>query len=213
MNGGLPLEPSMAASTASEPLPGPPPRYLRAAYISPGEAVLREGRSTRLYHLPGPIVLLLLVALLDYAALAAARGWTPVPGLTRAFGLLPTAPVLDGYSLLGGTELFFALATLAAALWLVGRYLRWMRTVYAVTTNRVIRQRGILSRDFDEIPVTKVRAIEVHQSFGQRILGYGTVRVTSEGVSRIANEEWRGIPRPWEFQKYVDAAAQRYSQR
>lgn len=203
----------MSAPSPSEPLTGPPPKYLRAAYISPGEAILREGRSTRLYHLPAPLVWLAVFAILDYSALAAAHHWPAVPGLTGAFAALPTSPTLGSYTLLGGATLLLGLLTLVVLLWLGVRYLRWMRTVYAVTTNRVIVQRGILSRDFDEIPVTKVRAIDVHQSFGQRLLGYGTVRVTSEGVSRIANEEWRGIPRPWEFQKYVDAAAQRYTQR
>ncbi|MHB8352515.1 MAG: PH domain-containing protein, partial [Thermoplasmata archaeon] len=170
----------MAAPSPTEPVPGPAPKYLRAAYVSPGEGILREGRSTRLFHLPGPLLWLVVLVVLDYSALSAAHGWAPMPGLTGAFAVLPNSPLVGSYSLLGGATLLLLLLTLVGLLWFALRYLRWMRTVYAVTTNRVILQRGILSRDFDEIPVTKVRAIDVHQTFGQRILGYGTVRVTSE---------------------------------
>ncbi|MCI4338447.1 MAG: PH domain-containing protein, partial [Thermoplasmata archaeon] len=102
---------------------------------------------------------------------------------------------------------------LVGLLFLAVRYLKWTRTVYAVTTNRVIVQRGIISRDFDEIPVIKVRAVEVHQSGVDRIFGFGTIRITSEGENRIANEAWRGVPKPWEFQRLVDAAAQKYTNR
>ncbi|MGI0151320.1 MAG: PH domain-containing protein, partial [Thermoplasmata archaeon] len=188
----------------------------RAAYLSSGEGILREGRATRLYYLPAPIFWLIVIGLFDYSALAAqyaSDGWAAFPGLTTFFAGFPAAPKIGAYDLLGWTLLVLAFFTLLLFLWLGIRYLRWRRTIYAVTTNRVIIQRGILSRDFDEIPVTKVRAIEVHQSFPQRMLGYGTIRVTAEGVNRIANEDWKGIPRPWEFQKYVDAAAQRYNQR
>jgi uncharacterized membrane protein YdbT with pleckstrin-like domain len=58
--------------------------------------------------------------------------------------------------------------------------------------------------------VNKVRAVEVHQGILQRLLGYGTVRVTSEGENRIANEAWLGIPKPWEFQRLINGAAEKY---
>jgi len=91
-------------------------------------------------------------------------------------------------------------------LWLVIRYFRWITTVYAVTSRRVIIQRGILGKDFDEIPVGQVRGVDVHQTFGQRLLGYGTVRVSSEGGNRLGNEDWKGIPKPFRFQKLIENA-------
>ncbi|MCI4363180.1 MAG: PH domain-containing protein [Thermoplasmata archaeon] len=187
----------------------PKPKLVKAAYLSPGETVLRESRATRLYFLPGPILLLLVLLGLEYSAVAGARAWPTVPYLSTAF------TSLGNYSsmLLRDVELFFGLLLLLAALFFLVRYLRWMRTVYAVTTNRVIVQRGILSRDFDEIPVIKVRAVEVHQTAFDRLLGFGTVRLTSEGDNKIANEAWRGVPKPWEFQRLVDAAAQKYTNR
>jgi membrane protein YdbS with pleckstrin-like domain len=190
------------------PVQQPKPKYIRQAYLSSDEAILRETRATLLYFLPGPILLLLIFLFLDYEWAVVAWGW---PGSN-----VLTTQLVDLQGVSGGTPfhylgLLLGFITLLAVLFLLVRYLFWMRTAYAVTTSRVIVQRGILSRDFDEIPVTMVRAMDVHQSVGQRILGYGTIKVTSEGENRIANEAWRGIPHPWEFQKLVNAAAERYN--
>ena len=198
-----------------EPAPAvtePPPKYIRAAYLAPGEAILRETRATLLYWLPAPAFWLIVLGAFDYAIASAAWGWPGLPYLTGAFGTL-TSHSLAGHTLLFYVAALFGVLTLGALLWLLYRYLRWISTAYAVTTNRVIVQRGIIARYFDEIPVIKVRAIDVHQSGWQRLLGYGTIRITSEGENRIANEAWRGLPRPWEFQKLADAAAQRYNVR
>jgi len=79
--------------------------------------------------------------------------------------------------------------------------------VYAVTTSRVIIQRGIFSRQLDEIPISQVRAVQINQGLIERLLGFGTVRVTSEQLNPIANEAWRGIPQPFEFQRLINGAA------
>lgn len=199
----------MMAADAEPVYKEPPPRYLRAAYLSPGEAMLRETRATRLYYLPAPVFWLVVVGFLDYAIATARWGWPRVPLVTDAFVWLANEVGAEPMRYLA---YFFAFVSVGLVVWLLVRYLRWMRTVYAVTTNRVIVQRGLVSRDFDEIPVTRVRAVDVHQSGFQRLLGYGTVRISSEGDNRIANEAWRGVPKPWEFSKLVDAAAQRYTQ-
>jgi membrane protein YdbS with pleckstrin-like domain len=192
-------------STPAPAAPAPPPKYIKAVYLGPGEAMLRETRATLLYYLPAPVFWLIVFGILDYAALPSS--WAPgIPYLSPAFHKVPAIPGHASSYLLA----LLGLITLLLVLWLLVRLLLWMKTAYAVTTSRVIVQRGILSRDFDEIPVNKVRAVDVHQSAIQRLLGYGTVRVTSEGENPIANEAWLGIPKPWEFQKLVDAAAQRY---
>jgi len=102
----------------------------------------------------------------------------------------------------------WAILFLVGLLWILIRFLRWISTVYAVTSRRVIVQKGILGRNFDEIPVTQVRGVDVHQSVVQRMLGYGTVRVSSEGGSRVGNEDWEGIPKPFRFQKDIENATQ-----
>jgi hypothetical protein len=184
------------------------PRLVKAAYLSPGETVLRESRATRLYFLPGPILLLLIFGALVYAAYS--PSWLPTfPWLASTFSTLGS----HSSTALHYVQLLLLLLLLISLIFLLVRYLKWMRTVYAVTTNRVIVQRGIVGRDFDEIPVIKVRAVDVHQTAFDRLLGFGTIRISSEGDNRIANEAWRGVPKPWEFQRLVDAAAQKYTNR
>ena len=193
-------------SSPSGAAPGPQPKLLRATYLAGGEALLRETRATALFYLPGPIVTLLVFVFLDFAASASRYSYSGVPWLTTAIHDLPT---VGGYD--SATYVFFPLLllTLLTLLWLLVRYLRWISTVYAVTTHRVIVQKGIFGRDFEEIPIPQVRGVDVHQTFGQRILRYGTVQVSSEGgSSSIGNEEWHGIPRPFDFQRLVEAATQ-----
>ena len=186
------------------------PRLLKAAFLTDQEGLLKETRGTALYYFPGPIFALLIVGVLDLATASVRYGWATVPGLSGALGwaqdhLTSSAP---SYLLT-----FFLIVTLLVVLWLLYRYLKWISTVYAVTTHRVLIQGGIISRDLDEIPVSQVRGVDVHQSGWQRLLGYGTVRVSSEGgAQHLGNEDWRGIPRPFEFQRLIQAANQALGQ-
>jgi membrane protein YdbS with pleckstrin-like domain len=192
----------MAASTPT----GAHPRLLKATYLADREVLLEETRATALFYLPGPIFWLLVLALLDYAAYAVRNSSLPAfPYLTNLFSKGPT---ISGYG--PGTYLLvlFLVLTLIGFLRLVYRYLQWIRTVYAVTSHRVIIQKGILGRNFDEIPIPQVRGIDVHQSILQRIFHYGTVRISSEGGARVGNEDWVGIPRPFQFQRLIESASQ-----
>jgi membrane protein YdbS with pleckstrin-like domain len=182
------------------------PRLLKATYLAEGESLLRETRGTKLFYLPGPIAFILVFGFLTYTTAAAAYGWPNIAALNSVFDKASSA--LHGNYVL----YLFALLLLIGFIWFLARYVRWVRTVYAVTNMRIIVQRGILSRDFDEIPVLQVRGVDVHQTFGNRILGYGTVRVSAEGGRvggmGLGNEDWRGIPKPFEFQKVIENANQ-----
>lgn len=183
------------------------PKLLRLAYLGDQEELLRETRATGMYYFPAPVFWLVIFGLLDFSAASAEYGWTGVPGLTPAFAWLQGA--LGAYR----ADVLWALLLLSliVALWLVVRYLRWSSTVYAVTTHRVIVQRGILGREFDEIPLLQVHGVDVHQSAAQRLLRYGSVRVSAEqgASSSIGNEAWRGIPRPFDFSRIIENASQR----
>ncbi len=181
------------------------PRLLKVGYLADQESLLRETRSTALFYFPAPIFWLLIVGAVTYSSYAAEHtDWPAFPGLT-AFWENSIAPHVSIHDIV----LFWVVIFLLLLLWLLVRYLMWIRTVYAVTTSRVIRQSGILGRDFDEIPIAQVRGVDVHQTVVQRMLGYGTVRVSSEGGSRLGNEDWRGIPKPFEFQRLIEGASPR----
>jgi hypothetical protein len=193
----------MAAPTVA---PRAMPRLLKATYLADQEFLLQETRATALFYFPGPILWLIITGLLLLFSAAPLYGlpqlgpWTNL--LTTLAGWFHQSnSTMETYAVY-----FFLLLVVLGLLRLLVRYLRWIRTVYAVTNRRVIVQRGILGRDFDQIPITQVRGVDVHQSFGQRLLGYGTVRVSSEGGSRLGNEDWRGIPKPFRFQKLIENA-------
>ena len=192
---------------AAAGVPRTMPRLLKATYLADQESLLEETRATALFYLPGPTFAVLVMAVLAYLTGAPMLG---APGLSAYTGLVGGLASL--VSVAPGTlekylTVFFLVLLLASLLWFVARYLRWSSTIYAVTTRRVIIQRGILGREFDEIPVLQVRGVDVRQSFGERLLGYGTLRVSSEGATNLGNEAWEGIPRPFRFQKLVENAA------
>ena len=191
------------ASTAPRSMP----KHLKATYLADQEYLLEETRGTALYYFPGVVLWLLVFGFLALFTATAAYDW---PGqIAHYSGALRT---LAGWVHVDATTfekyLLYVLLFLVfvGLIWLLVRYLRWISTVYAVTSRRVIIQRGILGRDFDEIPVLQVRGVDVRQTAGQRLLGYGTVRVSSEGGSRVGNEDWEGIPKPFRFQKLIEDA-------
>ncbi|MGA9840230.1 MAG: PH domain-containing protein [Thermoplasmata archaeon] len=184
----------------------PMPRLLKATYLADEEFLLEETRATRLYYFPGPILWILITGVLALFSAAYYYGWFHLGAWTTF-----EHDIFGGAAHSVGPRWFliaWGFLFLIGFLWLAVRGLRWVRTVYAVTSNRVIVQTGILGKDFHEIPVTQVRGVDVHQSFGQRILGYGTVRVSSEAGARLGNEDWKGIPKPFRFQKMIEDAGQ-----
>ncbi|MGA7476463.1 MAG: PH domain-containing protein [Thermoplasmata archaeon] len=182
------------------------PKLLKATYLADQESLLEETRATKLFYFPGPILWTVVFGLL--ALFSAPAITSAVPKLSAT--LLQWLTLSNYFSSTVQMYLayFWFLLFLIGLLWLLIRYFRWITTVYAVTSRRVIIQRGILGKDFDEIPVTQVRGVDVHQRFGQRLLGYGTVRVSSEGGKSLGNEDWKGIPKPFRFQKLIENATQ-----
>ncbi|HTS32632.1 MAG TPA: PH domain-containing protein [Thermoplasmata archaeon] len=184
--------------------PSPPtsmPRLLKATYLANQEALLEETRATKLYYFPGPVLFVLIFGFLTLGTWGKSYGFNLYSWLA-SYGIHVPSNVQPWIGDI------FGVLFLLGLLWLLIRYFRWISTVYAVTSRRVIVQRGIFGRDFDEIPVTQIRGVDVHASFGQRILGYGTVRVSSEGGTKIGNEDWEGIPKPFRFQKVIENASQ-----
>jgi membrane protein YdbS with pleckstrin-like domain len=182
------------------------PKLLKATYLGDAEYLLEETRATKLFYFPGPLLFTFIFGL--FTLFSAPAITSAVPTVSSTFYQWLT---LSNYLSSTGQRYlayFWLLLFVLGLLWLLLRYFRWITTVYAVTNRRVIVQRGILGKDFDEIPVTQVRGVDVHQTFGQRILGYGTVRVSSEGGSRLGNEDWKGIPKPFRFQKLIENATQ-----
>jgi membrane protein YdbS with pleckstrin-like domain len=161
-----------------------------------------ETRATKLFYFPGPIVVLIIVGFLDLLAASAAYSWGVLTSI-NVFTRIPSGYRTDALDVM----LF---VTLLVLIWLLVRVVRWIRTVYAVSNHRIIIKRGIASRDIDDIPMNQVRGVDVHQTIGQRILGYGTVRVSAESgtAKSIGNEDWLGIPKPFQVQRTIETVMQ-----
>ena len=192
----------MVVARGSSNLRAVRPRHL-GSYLAEGEVLYVETRATKLFYFPGPVLAFLIMLVLDYSAAAARYKWTAFPGLTALFAKLPMTDLRYTVYVLG-------LITVLVLIWLLVRYVRWIRTVYAVSNHRILIKRGIASRDIDDIPINQLRGVDVHQTIGQRILGYGTVRVSAEfGTDRaIGNEDWQGIPKPFQVQRTIETVMQ-----
>jgi uncharacterized membrane protein YdbT with pleckstrin-like domain len=105
-----------------------------------------------------------LVLVLAVAALVA--GWVFLPGGT------------------GGAVGMYAIGALALALvlWLTAwPYVVWRTTHYVFTTERVLLQQGVFSRNRRDIPLNRVNDHSMSQHFIERLLGCGTLTIESAG--------------------------------
>jgi uncharacterized membrane protein YdbT with pleckstrin-like domain len=124
-----------------------------------------------------------------------------VPGVA----LLVVAALVYGFALTeeGGRPLWIAVAgvlAVVAALTLFQAWFRRFTTEIAVTNRRIIYKRGFIRRDTIEMQMDKVESVDVQQSVGGRILGYGDILIRGVGVGI---EPLKNIDSPIEFRNHV----------
>ena len=64
-------------------------------------------------------------------------------------------------------------------------WLRLRAIELGVTTHRVVRKTGIISRVTEEIRLSAIETVDLNQSAWGRMLGFGDVRVTGRGESSM----------------------------
>jgi uncharacterized membrane protein YdbT with pleckstrin-like domain len=95
-----------------------------------------------------------------------------------------------------------ALAALVlSASWLLHRYSRWTSTRLVVTTSRLIRRTGVLSRRGREIPLVALTDVSYRQTIFERIIGAGDLLLESAG--REGREVFPDLPRPAQIQREI----------
>ena len=154
---------------------------LQGGFLAPTEKLLLETHPSKWFYFPGPVLGLALLLIADYiAATGVYRTLPAIPVVTRWITSVHF-PFIGGTLGLSNVLLFIALAaTLGVGLWLVYRLFDWISDVYAVTNERLIKQQGIVTHDFEEIPIKQVHNVEVHQRrLAARILSYGTLQMDS----------------------------------
>ena len=128
-------------------------------------------------------------------------GW-PLVSLLASVGLtigvvgaFPGAPIGVLYAL--------AAVLCAGAIWLAWRCVRRMTTNLVVTTTRVVRSTGVLSRRNLEIRLERINELSYHQSIGGRILRSGEVLIEVGGETGTVVLDH--VPRPAVVQSVISA--------
>lgn len=105
----------------------------------------------------------------------------------------------------GGLSL---LPFLAAALYVLARYLVLRSHEYVLTDRRVIRQTGIVSKQSVDSRLDKVNNVEHRQTVWGRLLGYGDVWVDTASETGITM--FQQISHPVDFKRAIIEAAEAY---
>ncbi|XTZ17674.1 PH domain-containing protein [Micromonospora echinospora] len=99
-----------------------------------------------------------------------------VAAVVAAWILLP-----DGEAGRIGLYLVAGLAVVLAVVFALVPYLTWRSTHYLFTTERVLLQQGILSRERRDIPLGRINDQSMNQRFVERLFGCGTLTIESAG--------------------------------
>lgn len=105
----------------------------------------------------------------------------------------------DERELAYGTTAFGAF--LAAAPFYI--YLKLALTEMACTSRRVVFKTGIISIRTAEIKIDKIESIQIEQTFGGRILGYGDICFSGTGTAKV---EFFKVDNPWRIKPQIEEA-------
>ncbi|HYA55007.1 MAG TPA: hypothetical protein VEG42_05340, partial [Thermoplasmata archaeon] len=107
------------------------PKLLKATYLADQETLLEETRATKLFYFPGPVLFTFIFGIL---ALSVANQLTSiVPNWEPTLRSWLTLSNYVGSSVQSYLADFWLVLFLLGLLWILIRYLRWIRTIYAVT--------------------------------------------------------------------------------
>lgn len=87
---------------------------------------------------------------------------------------------------------------------LIKRILLKIGAEYVITNKRVILKSGILGRDALELILSKCEGLRIKQSMIGRILGFGSILVTTGGATNI----FKFISKPLKFRNTINAQIQ-----
>lgn len=86
---------------------------------------------------------------------------------------------------------------------LVGSYLTYKNTNYAITTGGLYKKTGVLSRDVKKVGFEKVQNTSYSQTALGTHFGYGNVEISTAGSSGV-EMRFRSIPSPADVQQLIN---------
>lgn len=124
------------------------------------------------------------------------------------------APWLIGAALIPiGIRVIFALVfagvliEIIALLVLSLSFVNWRYTIYGLTTDRVIRVRGVIGKDIYQNPLGKIQFYRLKPGFFQRKFHCGDIMISAVGTA-IVEPVWKNIKRPREVQRTLRTLVQ-----
>ena len=78
-------------------------------------------------------------------------------------------------------------------------------TTYTVTSRRLVIERGLVRRDYQEAPLARIQNVFAHQTIRQRLLRVGTVHFDTAAGAQF-DFCFRGVERPRALMAAVDRA-------
>ncbi|MCU1395218.1 MAG: hypothetical protein JWM34_3646 [Ilumatobacteraceae bacterium] len=90
-----------------------------------------------------------------------------------------------------------------AALWLLGRYSKWVTTNFVITNDRLIFRQGVIAKSGIEIPLDRVNNVNFHQSIFERMLGAGDLLIESGGED--GQQRFTDVRKPQNVQNLIHA--------
>jgi len=168
-------------------------------FLSSDELVVFETRPSAWLHMKAAVlgVFIFLAGIILYF-------WNKISSLPD-IPYLTTATKNADY----GTYIEWAFIAISglSLLYVMGKYLKWSSTVYAATDERIITQKGILNKTYEDIPLAMITNIDLTQSLGKRALGYGTMVFSTQGMGgRKADVVWDAVPDPMAVRRKLQEA-------
>ncbi|MCL4422315.1 MAG: PH domain-containing protein [Actinobacteria bacterium] len=111
-----------------------------------------------------------------------------------SFVELGHSPVALGYFLFGLIGL--------SAIWLAGRWVRWVTTTLALTTSRVIFRQGVITHRMEEVRLDRLDSVGYRQTILERIFSTGTVVVDTGG--QAGKLSFAHMPHPGVLQRVIN---------
>jgi uncharacterized membrane protein YdbT with pleckstrin-like domain len=125
-------------------------------------------------------------------------------------GFLAWGTDLSGNTEKGLSGLAIALLV-AAAIWLIARYLKWFTTYFVITSHRLIFRTGVLAKSGIEIPLERINNVNFHQGVFERLLGAGDLLIESGGED--GQSRYTDIRHPDRVQRLIHAQMEAAAQR
>ena len=94
-----------------------------------------------------------------------------------------------------------AVLLLLAAAWGLWRWLDWRADLWAVTSQRVIDESGVLSVRAVDSPLDKINEVTSTQSIWGRMLGYGTLNIQT--AAEVGSTTIETVARPMELKETI----------